>query len=151
MEESKDCRSISLSLFLVRLFAIAFAALDIAIWPISGALRQVLPFFGQADAVLLTVCLYLCNVPGFWLLRCMGVLLRNLRKGKVFVEGNVQLLRQISLCCFGACAICFAGCFRIYSLGVIALAAGFMGLVVRIVKNVFAQAVPMRDELDLTV
>ena len=96
MEESKDCRSISLSLFLVRLFAIALAALDIAIWPISGALRQVLPFFGQADAVLLTVCLYLCNVPGFWLLRCMGVLLRNLRKGEVFVEGNVQLLRQIS-------------------------------------------------------
>ena len=42
-------------------------------------------------------------------------------------------------------------CPRIYLLGFVAAAAGFMGLVVRIVRNVFAQAIPMRDELDLTV
>ena len=33
----------------------------------------------------------------------------------------------------------------------IAIAAGFMGLIVRIVKNVFEQAITMKDELDLTV
>ena len=33
----------------------------------------------------------------------------------------------------------------------IALAAGFTGLIVRVVKNVFQQAIAMKDELDLTV
>jgi hypothetical protein len=34
---------------------------------------------------------------------------------------------------------------------VIAGAAGFMGLIVRIVKNIFRQAIDMKNELDYTV
>ena len=151
MEEMKDMRSIVLSRALVWLFGIALAGLDVAVWPIGRALTGLLPFFDRSDSVFLAVCLYLCNVPGYGLLVCMDRLLRNLRQGEVFVEKNVGLLRCISRCCLGACLICGAGCLRIYSLAVIALAAGFMGLVVRIVQNVFAQAVPMRSELDLTV
>jgi hypothetical protein len=33
----------------------------------------------------------------------------------------------------------------------VAIAAGFMGLIVRIVKNAFQQAIAMKDELDYTV
>ena len=33
----------------------------------------------------------------------------------------------------------------------VGLAAGFMALIVRVVKNAFAQAVRMKDELDYTV
>ena len=43
------------------------------------------------------------------------------------------------------------GCARIFFLGFVALAAGFVGLIVRIVKNVFSAAIDMRSELDLTV
>ena len=81
----------------------------------------------------------------------MEKLLKNLRDGRVFVEDNVSLLRRIARCCYAACLLCLALCPRIYLLGFVAVAAGFMGLVVRIVRNVFAQAIPMRDELDLTV
>ena len=118
---------------------------------ITRSAVRVLPVFDGGDAVLLKVCLYVCNVPGFILLYCMDVLLRNLHRGQVFESKNVRLLKVISVCCFIACVVCLAACPRIYSLGFVALAAGFMGLIVRIVKNVFAKAIPMRDELDLTV
>ena len=36
-------------------------------------------------------------------------------------------------------------------LGVIAMAAAFMALIVRIVRNVFLTAIGMKDELDYTV
>ncbi|MFR1758596.1 MAG: DUF2975 domain-containing protein, partial [Christensenellaceae bacterium] len=59
--------------------------------------------------------------------------------------------RITSWCCFGACLICFASSFYCLPILLIAIAAGFMGLIVRIVKNVFEQAITMKDELDLTV
>lgn len=149
--ENDGLRSIAISRGLLRLFALALAVLDWAIWPISAFLRKTMPLFTQSDAYILAVCLYLCNVPGFLLLYDMERLLKNLRNGKVFVPENVSLLRRISWCCFIAALLCLAGCLRIRVLGCITIAAGFMGLVVRIVRNVFAQAIPMRDELDLTV
>lgn len=149
--ENNVLRSIAVSRALLRLFALALAVLDWAIWPLTALFREKLPLFNQTDACLLIACLYLCNVPGFLLLWSMEKLLKNLRDGRVFVEDNVSLLRRIARCCYAACLLCLALCPRIYLLGFVAAAAGFMGLMVRIVRNVFAQAIPMRDELDLTV
>lgn len=151
MEQRNDAGSILLSRILVWVFGALILVLDWAVWPLSQVLMRVLPVFDGGDAVLLKVCLYVCNVPGFILLYCMDVLLRNLHRGQVFESKNVRLLKVISVCCFIACVVCLAACPQIYSLGFVALAAGFMGLIVRIVKNVFAKAIPMRDELDLTV
>lgn len=151
MEFLNSSRSISISRVLVWLFGLCLAALDVGIWPVSRELCRVMPFFSQSDGIFLIVCLYLCNIPGFWLLCCMDRLLLNLRRGEVFEDKNVALLGRISICCFAACLVCLAGCWRIYTLAAVALAAGFMGLIVRIVRDVFAQAVPMRSELDLTV
>ena len=103
------------------------------------------------DTVLLIICLYVCNVPGFMLLWCMDKLLRNLRQGKVFDSDNVGLLKNISICCFMISIISLSLCTRIYFLGIVALMTAFMGLIVRIVKNVFSSAIAMRSELDLTV
>ena len=83
--------------------------------------------------------------------RAERTLLRNLRQGIVFDSRNVRLLGIVSICCFIACAVCLVGCARIFFLGFVALAAGFVGLIVRIVKNVFSAAIDMRSELDLTV
>lgn len=151
MESRRDAGSILLSRVLVWVFAGLLLALDWVVWPLSREMIRVLPVFDSGDAVLLKVCLYVCNVPGFLLLYCMDVLLRNLHRGQVFEQKNVRLLKIISVCCFAACIVCLAACPRIYSLGFVALAAGFVGLIVRIVKNVFSKAIPMRDELDLTV
>lgn len=151
MKENKDSGSILFSRVLVWVFGALLLVLDWAIWPVSHMLTWYLPILHSNWDTMLIVCLYACNVPGFVLIFCMDKLLRNLRQGIVFDSRNVRLLGIVSICCFIACAVCLVGCARIFFLGFVALAAGFVGLIVRIVKNVFSAAIDMRSELDLTV
>ena len=82
----------------------------------------------------------------------MNRLLKNLQAARVFIPENVRLLRIVSYCCFFAAMFCavFAAGFLV-TLWIVVMAAGFVGLIVRIVKNVFEQAIVMQDELDFTV
>ena len=148
--ETVPQRSILLSKAMILLFSLALAGLDIGIWPLTK-LFQSLPFWGPRHTLTLAVCLYLCNLPGFGLLAAMWRLLTRLAKGAVFVPENVQSLTAIQLCCFAACLICLGGTFVLPTLFILVLATAFMGLVVRIVRQIFRQAIPMKDELDLTV
>lgn len=150
MEAKKDT-GILFSRVLVWVFGLLILILDWAVWPISRWLMRFIVDMQYRDTVLLIICLYVCNVPGFVLLWCMDQLLRNLRQGKVFEDDNVRLLKNISICCFVVSVISLSLCSRIYSLGIVALMTAFMGLIVRIVKNVFSSAIAMRSELDLTV
>lgn len=150
MEAKKDS-GILFSRVLVWVFGLLILILDWAVWPISRWLMRFIVDMQYRDTVLLIICLYVCNVPGFVLLWCMDQLLRNLRQGKVFEDDNVRLLKNISICCFVVSVISLSLCTRIYSLGIVALMTAFMGLIVRIVKNVFSSAIAMRSELDLTV
>ena len=150
MDTKKDS-GILFSRVLVWVFGLLILILDWAVWPISRWLMLFIVDMQYRDTVLLIICLYVCNVPGFVLLWCMDKLLRNLRQGKVFEDDNVVLLKNISICCFAVSVISLSLCSRIYFLGVVALMTAFMGLIVRIVKNVFSSAIAMRSELDLTV
>lgn len=150
MEAKKDS-SILFSRVLVWVFGVLILILDWAVWPISRWVTRFIVDMQFRDTVLLIICLYVCNVPGFMLLWCMDKLLRNLRQGKVFDSDNVGLLKNISICCFVISIISLSLCTRIYFLVIVALMTAFMGLIVRIVKNVFSSAIAMRSELDLTV
>ena len=143
-------KSILLSKAMILLFSLALLALDIGIWPLTKLFRA-LPFWSQRHTMAMIVCLYLCNVPGFALLTAMWQLLTRLSQGCVFVPENVRSLTVIQFCCFAACLICLGGSLVLPSLFILVLATAFMGLVVRIVRQVFRQAIPMKDELDLTV
>lgn len=151
MEQRNDAGSILLSRILVWVFGALILVLDWAVWPVSRWLMLFIVDMQYCDTVLLIICLYVCNVPGFMLLWCMDKLLRNLRQGKVFDGDNVGLLKNISICCFVVSIISLSLCSRIYFLGIVALMTAFMGLIVRIIKNVFSSAIAMRSELDLTV
>ncbi len=59
--------------------------------------------------------------------------------------------RLIAVICIAVALICAFGTPFYLTIGVVAAAAGFMGLIVRIVKNAFQQAMEMKDELDFTV
>ena len=150
MEAKKDS-GILFSRVLVWVFGVLILILDWAVWPFSRWVMRFIVDMQFRDTVLLIICLYVCNVPGFMLLWCMDKLLRNLRQGKVFDSDNVGLLKKISICCFVVSIISLSLCSRIYFLGIVALMTAFMGLIVRIIKNVFSSAIAMRSELDLTV
>ena len=82
---------------------------------------------------------------------CPPQLLQNIRAQLVFDAQNVRLLRQVSWCCVGAGAVCLVSCLYYLPFIAVAIAAGFMALIVRIIKNIFQQAIDMKAELDLTI
>lgn len=143
-------KSILLSQVCVAIFGLLLAALDIGCywataWFIS--LRNM----PRQSGVALMVTLYLCSIFGWLLLIELWKLLGNMKRGEVFTEANVRLLRAVSWCCVGAAGICFVSCVYYLPFLFVSIAAAFMALIVRIVKNVFQQAAAMKSELDFTV
>ena len=142
--------SIELSRICVVLFMILLAALDIGCyWAVQWFVEIRLMYWQYG--VLMMVTIYLCSIFAWILLVKLWRLLWNIQSGRVFDEENVRLLRTVSHCCVGAGVICAASCWYYLPFIMVAIAAGFMALIVRIVKNVFQQAIAMKSELDFTV
>ena len=142
--------SIELSRACVILFMILLAALDIGCyWAVGWFVR--LRLMNRDSVFLMMATIYLCSVFGWVLLMRLWQLLQNIRAQLVFDMRNVHLLRQVSWCCVGAGAVCLVSCLYYLPFIAVAIAAGFMALIVRIVKNIFQQAIDMKSELDLTI
>ncbi|MBQ6541985.1 MAG: DUF2975 domain-containing protein [Lachnospiraceae bacterium] len=135
----------------IYILAACLLVLDIGLWPLSGWYMKIRNMTGEGIRITLVVILYACSVLGWFILWKMLRLIRNIRKGIVFTEQNVSLLRAVSLLCLGVGILTFAGGFFYQPLFFVTLAALFLTLVVRVVKNVMHKAVEMKDELDLTV
>jgi hypothetical protein len=106
-----------------------------------------------SDKIFIPLCmtLYSTLIPGFVVAFSLNKLLLNIRKELIFVDQNVTILRVISWCCFIVSIIflCF-GFLREFAF-LISFAAAFFGLILRVLKNVFEQAVAMRVENDFTI
>ena len=78
-------------------------------------------------------------------------LLLRVRAGQVFTDKTVALIRLISWCCFPL-AVIFGvlGVWFTVSIGV-AFMAFFVGVCLRVVKNVIEEATAIKKENDLTV
>ncbi|HIV86976.1 MAG TPA: DUF2975 domain-containing protein [Candidatus Pygmaiobacter gallistercoris] len=78
-------------------------------------------------------------------------LLQRIGRSEVFVRANERALRRISWCCLIEAAICVLSCLYYLPFLFVAIAAGFMALIVRVIKNVFAEAIALKDENDFTI
>ncbi len=78
-------------------------------------------------------------------------LLTRVRKGKVFTPVSVSLIRYVSWCLFLIC-VAFALLGIYFQLALImAFLAMFLGICLRVVKNVIEEATEIKSENDLTV
>ncbi len=145
------------SILLSRVCVIGFAVLlltaDImGFWICRFAAEKSYFLIDKPYAVgLLMGTLYLCSFFTWLILYFLWRLLSNMQKEKVFIRRNVKLLRHISWSFFGIAAVSLASTFFDLPCLLVAMAAGFLGLVVRVVKNVLETATAMREELDLTI
>lgn len=78
-------------------------------------------------------------------------MLLRIKKDNPFCHENVKSLKFISWCCFIVALITFTGSFLYLPLIIVSAAAGFLGLILRVVKNVIQSAVNLREENDLTI
>ena len=78
-------------------------------------------------------------------------LLLRVRKGEVFTQRSVSLIRGVSWCCLGLCIpFGFLGIYFQLS-WIVCLMAMFLGLCLRVCKNAIEEATQIKEENDLTV
>ncbi|MBR4305909.1 MAG: DUF2975 domain-containing protein [Ruminiclostridium sp.] len=111
----------------------------------------ILPYGIDSVYVTLLITLYCSAVPALILTVALDRLIVNIKKGNTFIKQNVTCLRIISYCCFAASLIfiyfSFLRCFA----WLVVIAAAFFGLILRVIKNVFEQAIEIREENDYTI
>ncbi|MBQ9121113.1 MAG: DUF2975 domain-containing protein [Clostridia bacterium] len=79
------------------------------------------------------------------------VLLLRVRRELVFTHASIALIRAISWCCF-LVGLAFAAVGIYFRVAwCVTLLAAFLGLCVRVVKNVIEEATAIKSENDLTV
>ena len=143
-------KSVRLSQVCVIVFAVLLLALDAGCYWAAGWFTRLRGMSGQ-QRIWLMVTVYLCSIFAWILLARLWRLLRNIQAERIFEAENVRILRAVSWCCVGAGLICLAGAFWYLPFALVGVSACFMALIVRIVKNIFQQAITMKSELDLTV
>ena len=94
---------------------------------------------------------YFCAVFAFIALFNLNKLINNIKAEKIFVHENVKYMRILSWCCFAVAIATFILEFWIYHFFVITAAAAFFGLILRVLTNVFEEAVKIREENDFTI
>ena len=97
------------------------------------------------------LCFYPCAVFAGIILYSLLRLLFNIKRDDVFISQNVTMLRIVSWCCVAIAVITFVGAFFYMPFGFVALAGGFVGMLLRVLKNVMQSAVTLREENDLTI
>ena len=99
-----------------------------------------------------TVGIYACLLIALVILYMLDRLLSNIRKEEIFVPQNVAYLRGISWACFAMCLPCLLiAVYGSQTFLFVMVAAAFMGLILRVVKNVIEAAVLIKEENDYTV
>ncbi|MBS6475488.1 MAG: DUF2975 domain-containing protein [Clostridiales bacterium] len=149
--------SVILSLLLAAAFFIVLAVL-------AAAMPALIELFIQTpdgiinrseitagDRIFMLILSYLILASAMTADILMFILLLRVRAGLVFTPRSVALIRGVSWCCilFG---VLFAVLCLYFQLALaIAFAALFLGLCIRIVKNVLEEATEIKSENDLTV
>ncbi len=165
-------KSVALTHFLVRLFYFILTAVTVLSVFIPQEISD--PF----EAEILNHIPFYFSVPfGYAALVCLDKLLINIKKSIVFHEKNVKLLRTFSWLCLAVSVItlifavvtAFLGYY--YQLNsaenvvyfsffnymhaairfTVSVAEFFVGLVVRVVKNIFEKAIEIKEENELTI
>ncbi len=109
---------------------------------------------GEALKSLKTVfaaCFYPSAVFAGVIIYSLLKLLNNIKNEKIFITENAVALRRVSWCCFVIAVITFVGGFFYMPFMFVALAGGFVGMLLRVLKNVMQNAVALREENDLTI
>ena len=136
------------------LFTAAVAVCDVCGWWLVNWFLRTSRYAGINDAAHLVwglVTLYVASAAAYVLLWNLYRLLANIEDEQVFVPANVHCLRAASWCCMAVALLCLGGAVFYLPMVMVAAAAAFMGLIVRIIKNVFQRAIGMKAELDLTI
>lgn len=141
--------SLKLSIYSIRLFFVAWCIFTMFGYFIVRAFVRYNSLFEAFQTILIT--LYLCLALAIFLLYCLDRLLTNIQKDLVFMDENTTYLRNISWLCMGVGVITLCASIGYPPFLLVSFAFAFIALIVRVVKNVIAQAIVLKEESDYTI
>ena len=147
---TKEKRSIAITSVLIKI-AIVLCAAALFLMPYAAKMYEQISFQQDNVTVPLLITFYVCAAFGFVILFVLNKLIKNIGSEKVFIDENVKLLKILSYCCFAIAVVTliFARSFK--RVFVITFAAAFIGLILRVIKNCFTEAIRLREENDFTI
>ena len=107
--------------------------------------------FDLGRVIALMVVFYLGTVGGYIVLIPLYKMLSNMSKDKVFDRQNTKLMTIITASLVGIAVDCVIGGFIWNGCWILSVVALFMALVVLSIRVVFAKAITMKEEMDLTI
>jgi len=102
-------------------------------------------------ATLFFITFFVGAIPVAAILVIMYLLLHRISKGEVFVKKNVTYLKFMSLLFHIGAIISFLSGIYYGPWVPIGVAAIFMALVIRVIKNVIEKAISLQDDVDHTI
>ena len=97
------------------------------------------------------ILIYLAIIPSMIAMICLHKLLTNIKMEQAFTDKTTKLLRIISWACFATGIIMFVGTTNSMAFFLLGVIACFIGLILRVVKNVIEAAREIKDENDFTI
>ena len=142
--------SIRLSVLFTRLFLVLLA---LGLFLVPQLIRWFIETAGGRPVYVgrISAAFYCCAGPAAVLHWSLDRLLAGLSRGEVFTAGNIALLRRCSWCCMAVAAVCLLFTWAFFPFLLVSAAAAFIGLILRVVKNVFQQALAIKEENDYTI
>lgn len=96
-------------------------------------------------------CFYPSAIFAAIILDSLIKLLFNIKKNEIFIAENVRILKRVSWCCIIIAIITFIGGIFYMPFLFVFFAGIFVGILLRVLKNVMQSAVSLREENDLTI
>lgn len=147
---TKEKRSIRITSVLIKT-AMVLCIAALFLMPYAAKMYEIVSFQQDNVTVPLLVTFYICAVFGFVILFVLDRLIRNIGNDKVFTDENVKLIRILSYCCFAIAVVTLIFARLRILVFVITFAAAFIGLILRVIKNCFSEAIRLREENDFTI
>lgn len=145
-----DKKSIKLSMICLYIFAWIVV---LTMLFISRVVASIVPVYilSPENQYYFYLTLELCMGVGLVILFFLRRLIKNIDNDETFDEENISILRIISWLCFLEAAILLVSTIYYYPWLFVAGLASFIGLIIRVIKNVFCQALLIKTENDFTI
>ena len=142
-------RTLILSIAFTTVFALALLLLTLFV---PWIVEFLCVFFHRNYLIkFLTVVTYLAVPAGWGAIILLYKLLINVKKGIVFTEDNVKSLSILSWLCFYVGLLSGFSSHKFAMFIIVSISALFIGLIVRVVKNIISKAIEIKEENDMTV
>lgn len=144
-------RSILLSRLCVFIFtALVLTGMAAGYYIVEWFIALNAPEMGGTNALLMLTC-YSGGLFILIILFNLNTILKNIWQDKVFIKQNTDAIRIASWSCIAIGIICLISVIYYFPFLIVSMASAFMGLILRIIKNIIEKAIEMKEENEYTI